>query len=74
MFLVFLVFVFYILYFIFCDFSQISLKLFPKIKIETYEDEIWKNLKDSIFDEVNKFVNYKVSNYGRVKGHNGKII
>ena len=38
-------------------------------QLETYEDEIWKDLKDSIFDEVNKFTNYKVSNYGRIKGH-----
>ena len=42
--------------------------------IETYEDEIWKNLKDSIFDEVNKFTNYKISNYGRVKGHFDKLV
>ena len=42
--------------------------------IETYEDEIWKNLKDSIFDEVNKFINYKVSNYGRIKGHYDRIM
>ena len=43
-------------------------------QIETYEDEIWKNLKDSIFDEVNKFINYKVSNYGRIIGHLNKIM
>lgn len=43
-------------------------------QIETYEDEIWKNLKDSIFDEVNKFTNYKVSNYGRIKGHFDRIM
>lgn len=41
---------------------------------ETYENEIWKDLKDSIFDEVNKFTNYKVSNYGRIKGHFDKIM
>ena len=44
------------------------------IQQENYEDEIWKNLKDSIFDEVNKFINYKVSNYGRIKGHYDKIM
>ena len=43
-------------------------------QIETYEDEIWKDLKDSIFDEVNKFINYKVSNYGRIKGHFNNIM
>jgi len=43
-------------------------------QIETYENEIWKDLKDSIFDEVNKFTNYKVSNYGRIKGHFNKIM
>jgi len=32
------------------------------------EDEIWKSLKDSIYEEINKFTNYEVSNYGRVKG------
>ena len=42
--------------------------------IDTYKDEIWKDLKDSIFDEVNKFVNYKVSNYGRIKGYTDKIL
>ena len=43
-------------------------------QLETYENEIWKDLKDSIFDEVNKFINYKVSNYGRIKGHFDNII
>lgn len=43
-------------------------------QIETYEDEIWKDLKDSVFNEVNKFTNYKVSNYGRIKGHLNAIM
>jgi hypothetical protein len=43
-------------------------------QIETYENEIWKDLKDSIFDEVNKFINYKVSNYGRIKGYFNNIM
>ncbi len=33
---------------------------------ESIEGEIWKNLKDSIYDEVKEFTNYKVSNLGRI--------
>jgi hypothetical protein len=39
-----------------------------------YENEIWVSLKDSIYDRVNRFPNYYVSNYGRVKGHLGNIL
>jgi hypothetical protein len=39
-----------------------------------FKDEIWKSLKDSIYDEINIYTNYEVSNYGRVKGFNGKIL
>lgn len=42
--------------------------------IEKFEGEIWKSLKDSIYDEINKFVDYQVSNIGRVKGFGGKIL
>jgi hypothetical protein len=38
------------------------------------EGEIWRSLKDSIYDEVNIFTNHEVSNYGRVKGFYGKIL
>lgn len=38
------------------------------------EGEIWKSLKDSIYEEINKFTNYEVSNYGRVKGFKGKLL
>jgi hypothetical protein len=38
------------------------------------EDEIWVNLKDSIYDQVNIFPKYSVSNYGRVKGYFGRIL
>ena len=42
--------------------------------IEEYNDEIWKLLKNSIFNEVNTYINYSVSNYGRVKNISGKIL
>lgn len=38
------------------------------------EDEVWKPLKDSIYDEVNIYKNYEVSNFGRVKGFYDKIL
>lgn len=42
-------------------------------KIVECENEIWKPLKDSIYDEVKKFINYEVSNYGRVRNiHTGQ--
>lgn len=41
---------------------------------QTYENEIWKSLKDSIFEEVKMFENYKISNYGRVRGYRNKLL
>ena len=38
-----------------------------------YADEVWVWLKDSIYDEVNIFVKYQVSNFARVKGWFGNI-
>lgn len=46
----------------------------PKeVEIE-FEDEIWVCLKDSIYEQINVFPKYFVSNYGRVKGHFGRIL
>jgi hypothetical protein len=42
--------------------------------IEEYNDEIWKHLKNSIFNEVNIYINYFVSNYGRVKNIKGQYL
>lgn len=39
-----------------------------------FDNEIWKSLKNSVYDEVNKFPKYEVSNYGRVKGWFGRIL
>lgn len=41
---------------------------------EIIEGEIWYNCKDSIYDEVKIFSNYKVSNYGRVRGFYNQIM
>ena len=39
------------------------------------KDEIWKPLKESIYEDSNKFVNYEISNYGRVRNTiNGKLL
>ena len=38
------------------------------------ENEIWKSLKDSMYNEVNIYKNHSVSNYGRVKGFYDKIL
>lgn len=44
-------------------------------KSEEYiEGEIWYNCKDSIFDEVKIFPNYKVSDHGRIKGFYNQIM
>lgn len=37
------------------------------------ESEIWVSLKDSIYEKVNIFDRYKVSNYGRIKTKTNKI-
>jgi hypothetical protein len=39
-----------------------------------YDNEIWKNLKDSIYSEVNIYSKYQVSNYGRIKGWYNRIL
>lgn len=36
--------------------------------------EIWVNLEDSIYEEVNKYTKYQVSDQGRIRGHKGKIL
>ena len=41
---------------------------------EIIEGEIWVNLGDSIYEEVNKFTKYQVSDHGRIRGHKGKIL
>lgn len=41
---------------------------------EIIEGEIWVSLKDSIYDEVNIFDKYQVSDYGRIRGHIGRIL
>ena len=46
----------------------------PIVSTENLEGEIWYNLKDSIYDECKIFINYKVSNFGRVKGYKDKFI
>ena len=38
------------------------------------DGEIWKSLKDSVYDEVNKYINYEVSNMGRVRNAKGELI
>jgi hypothetical protein len=39
------------------------------------KDEIWKPLKESIYEDSNKFINYEISNYGRVRNTiNGKLL
>lgn len=39
-----------------------------------YNDEIWVSLSDSIYDQINIFTKYKVSNYGRIKGWYNRIL
>uniref|UniRef100_A0A6C0EYD8 HNH nuclease domain-containing protein n=1 Tax=viral metagenome TaxID=1070528 RepID=A0A6C0EYD8_9ZZZZ len=46
----------------------------PIVSTENLEGEIWFNLKDSIYDECKIFINYKVSNFGRVKGYKDKLM
>ena len=46
----------------------------PIISTDNLEGEIWYELKDSIYDECKIFKNYKVSNFGRVKGYKDKLI
>ena len=46
----------------------------PIISSDDLQGEIWYNLKDSIFDECKIFKNYKVSNFGRVKGYKDKFM
>lgn len=36
--------------------------------------EIWRKLSDSVFDEVNIYTKYQVSNFGRIKGCYNKIM
>jgi hypothetical protein len=38
------------------------------------KDEVWYNLKDSIYEEVKCFPKYQVSNMGRVRGHYGRLL
>ena len=38
------------------------------------EGEIWTKLKDSVYEEVNKYINYDVSNMGRLKNSKGELI
>ena len=38
------------------------------------EGEIWRYLKDSIFEEVKIYTKFQVSNYGRVKGMRGQLL
>ncbi len=40
--------------------------------ITEYDDEKWCCLKDSIYDNINIFPKYYVSNYGRIKGWFGR--
>ena len=46
----------------------------PIVSTDNLEGEIWYNLKDSIYDECKPFENYKVSNFGRVKGYKDKFM
>jgi len=46
----------------------------PTVSTDNLEGEIWYNLKDSIYDECNIFKNYKISNFGRVKGYNDNFM
>jgi hypothetical protein len=39
-----------------------------------FTNEIWVDLKNSIYDEVNIFPKYKISNYGRIMGHYNRIL
>lgn len=41
---------------------------------EIIEGEIWVKLGDSIYEEVNRYKKYQVSDHGRVRGHEGKIL
>lgn len=43
------------------------------IENQNLEGEIWRWLKDSIYNEINIYTKHQVSNYGRVKGINGKL-
>ena len=45
-----------------------------KIIINNYLDEKWVYLKDSIYNEINIFPKYMISNYGRIKGHYNNIL
>lgn len=38
------------------------------------EGEIWVKLEDSIYEKVKKFKGYQVSDYGRVRRPNGKLV
>lgn len=38
------------------------------------DGEIWRKLSDSVYDEVNTYTNYQVSNFGRIKSYNKILI
>ena len=38
------------------------------------EDEKWVELKNSIYNEINIFDKYKISNYGRIRGWYGRLL
>jgi hypothetical protein len=42
--------------------------------IKNFINEKWVYLKDSIYNEINIFPKYMVSNYGRIKGHYNNIL
>jgi hypothetical protein len=46
----------------------------PRESQEDLKGEIWYDLSKSIYDEVKCYPKYKVSNFGRIRGHNGKIL
>lgn len=45
-----------------------------KINNENLEDEVWVLCDDSIYDEVNEYPNYRVSNKGRIKSQEDNIM
>jgi hypothetical protein len=45
-----------------------------KKELENKEGEIWVKLEDSIYDKVNQFTHYQVSNFGRIKNHKNTIM